>query len=85
MQRADSVNTVVLIVLSLSCVFAQEAEPASRVYTQSSKSVFLIILKSVSGDLVGQATGFSITGNRIVTNEHVVERLTLTSERSGWA
>ena len=37
-----------------------------------SKSVFLIVVKSPTGEIVGQATGFAVDGNRIVTNEHVV-------------
>jgi ABC-type antimicrobial peptide transport system permease subunit len=46
-------------------------------YAANSKSVFLIVLKSPTGEIAGQATGFAVDGNRIVMNEHVAiqERL----------
>ena len=51
---------------------AQEPEPASRVYAQAAKSVFLISVRSATGEPLAQATGFLIPDNRIVTNNHVI-------------
>lgn len=72
-------NYLKWIVLSLFiytsiCLFtlAQNENQASRVYAKSSKSVLLLIIKSFKGDIIGQATGFVVTGGKIITNEHVV-------------
>ncbi|MRR39229.1 serine protease, partial [bacterium] len=51
---------------------AQESSTASRVFAGTSKSVLLLIVKSPDGVVLGQGTGFVVTGGRIVTNEHVV-------------
>jgi len=71
MEPKNCLKALSILALSLAPALAQE-EPASRVYTAASKSVFLIIVKSANGDAVAQATGFSVEGNRIITNEHVV-------------
>lgn len=51
---------------------SQEADRASKIYADSSKSVFLLLVKSDAGQVVAQGTGFVVTDGRIVTNEHVV-------------
>jgi hypothetical protein len=54
-------------------VFAQQNDPASRVYDRSSRSVFLIVIRSTStGEPIARGTGFLIANNRIVTNQHVI-------------
>jgi tetratricopeptide (TPR) repeat protein len=65
-------RVLALLGFVLATTAGQENEPASRVYAQASNSVFMIIVKSSDGKTVGQATGFSVAGNRIITNEHVV-------------
>jgi tetratricopeptide (TPR) repeat protein len=52
-------------------LLAQDASRASQIYADSSKSVFVLIAKSEKGDVVGQGTGFLVSGGRIITNEHV--------------
>lgn len=51
---------------------AQEPDRASKVYSESSKSVLLLIARTETGEVVGQGSGFVIAGGKIVTNEHVV-------------
>jgi len=49
----------------------QEADPGSKLYADYSKSVFLLVVKSNTGEIFGQGTGFLVEGGKIVTNEHV--------------
>ncbi len=68
-----SVSRAFLCVLA-GCfqIVAQQNDPATRVYAQASKSVFLIVIRSAAGEPIAQGTGFLVTGGRIVTNQHVV-------------
>jgi tetratricopeptide (TPR) repeat protein len=74
MWKSDmKVLPVVLLVGGMcSRLLCQEADRASKIYADSSKSVFLLVIKSETGDVVGQGTGFLVHGGKIVTNEHVV-------------
>src|SRR5438876_6985 len=73
MEPFTPLKTLTLLIVAVAaCGLGQETEPASRVYAQASKSVFMISITSETGKPTGQATGFSIAGNKIVTNEHVV-------------
>ncbi len=49
----------------------QQRDNASEIYTKNSKSVLILVVKSESGQTVAQASGFVVTGGKIVTNEHV--------------
>jgi tetratricopeptide (TPR) repeat protein len=51
---------------------SQEGDRASKIYADSSKSVFLLLVKSDAGQIVAQGTGFVVADGKIVTNEHVV-------------
>jgi tetratricopeptide (TPR) repeat protein len=50
---------------------AQDPDRAAKIYADSSKSVFLLIVKSETGEPVAQGTGFLVSGGKIVTNQHV--------------
>jgi S1-C subfamily serine protease len=50
---------------------AQQSD-AQRIYSQSSKSVLLIFVKSADSKIVAQGTGFLVEGGKIITNIHVV-------------
>ncbi len=63
---------VLALVGTGSRLLCQEADRAAKIYADSSKSIFLIVVKSEAGDVVGQGTGFLVQGGKIVTNEHVV-------------
>ena len=63
---------IALICLATGPVIAQQNDPASRVYEQASKSVFLIVIRSPAGEPIARGTGFLIADNKIVTNQHVV-------------
>ena len=52
--------------------FSQQGDPASRVYEKASKSVFLIIIRSNTGEPIARGTGFLVSDGKIVTNQHVV-------------
>jgi tetratricopeptide (TPR) repeat protein len=62
----------VLLGIGTLPVVAQPSDTASRVYEKTSKSVFLIIIRSGTGELIARGTGFLISNNQIVTNQHVV-------------
>ena len=73
-------------------LLCQDSDRASKIYSDSSKSVFLLIVKSSAGQVIGQGSGFLVQGGKIVTNEHVARagnisidlgtvRLPLTIER----
>lgn len=49
-----------------------QVDTASNVYEKASKSVFLIVIRSQSGEPVARGSGFLVAGNKIVTNQHVV-------------
>ncbi|MBI1789460.1 MAG: peptidylprolyl isomerase [Acidobacteria bacterium] len=51
---------------------AQDADRASKIYAEASKSVLLLLVRSEKGEVVGQGTGFVVAGGKILTNEHVV-------------
>lgn len=51
---------------------AQTADVAAKIYADSSKSVFLLIVKSETGEAIAQGTGFLVTGGKLITNRHVV-------------
>src|SRR5438128_6556867 len=53
-------------------LLCQDLDQGSKIYANSSKSVFLLVVKSKSGDVVAQGTGFLVQGGKIITNEHVV-------------
>ncbi len=53
-------------------VFGQEADPASKIYAKTAKSVLLILLRSTDSRIVAQGTGFLVEGGKIITNEHVI-------------
>lgn len=53
---------------------AQDSERASRIFSESSQSVLLLLIRSEKGEVIGQGTGFVVAGGRVVTNEHVVHR-----------
>lgn len=60
--------------VALSCLphlWAQQSD-AARIYSQSSKSVLLIFVKSADSKIVAQGTGFLVQGGKIITNKHVV-------------
>jgi tetratricopeptide (TPR) repeat protein len=50
----------------------QQLDTASRVYEKASKSVFLIVIRSSTGEPIARGTGFLNADNKIVTNQHVV-------------
>jgi len=50
---------------------AQAPDLAAKIYADSSKSVFLLIVKSEKGEAIAQGTGFLVSGGKIVTNQHV--------------
>ena len=64
--------TIAIVCLAASQAVAQQNDPASRVYEQASKSVFLIIIRSAAGEAIARGSGFLIADNKIVTNQHVV-------------
>jgi tetratricopeptide (TPR) repeat protein len=68
-MRILSLLSVVLAPLSQA--WAQQSD-AARIYSQSSKSVLLIFVKSANSKVVAQGTGFLVDGGKIVTNKHVV-------------
>ena len=75
MWRLHSMVRTVLVLALVgfsSRLLCQEADRASKIYADSSKSVFLLVVRSEAGDVVGQGTGFLVQGGKIVTNEHVV-------------
>lgn len=51
---------------------AKNPDQASKIYAESSKSVLMIVVRSESGEVVGQGSGFVVAGGKVVTNEHVV-------------
>lgn len=69
-----TVANFLVLALAGTCprILAQETDRASKVYAEASKSVFLLVVKSENGDVIGQGSGFLVQGGRIVTNEHVV-------------
>lgn len=72
MKSRHGLAAIASLGIALQWGLAQDADTAAKLYAANSKSIFLIVLKSPSGEIVGQATGFAIDRNRIVTNEHVV-------------
>lgn len=52
-------------------VRAQQSD-AEKIYSQSSRSVLLIFVKSADSKIVAQGTGFLVQGGKIITNKHVV-------------
>jgi tetratricopeptide (TPR) repeat protein len=52
-------------------MWAQQPD-AAKIYSQSSKSVLLIFVKSADSKVVAQGTGFLVEGGKIITNNHVV-------------
>lgn len=75
-RRAAKLALCVPLILSWGCVWlplaAQDADRASKVYAEAAKSVLLLLVRSEKGEVIGQGTGFVVTGGKIVTNEHVV-------------
>ena len=63
--------TFSLFFLVSSQINAQQSDIATRIYSQASKSVVLIVTRSGS-DLVAQGTGFLVADGKVITNEHVV-------------
>jgi len=52
----------------------QDDAQAARIYKNCASSVLFLTVKSETGEVVGQATGFVIKGGTIVTNEHVTRK-----------
>ena len=66
-------SLVVLLLARLGPpVRGQETEPGSTVYAKASKSVYLVLVESKQGTVVGQGTGFLVADGKVITNEHVV-------------
>jgi hypothetical protein len=61
---------VTLMCLSLA-MWAQDPADARKLYAESAKSVLLLVVKSDTGQLIGQGSGFVIAGGKVLTNEHV--------------
>jgi tetratricopeptide (TPR) repeat protein len=55
----------------VSPVWAQQLD-ATKIYSQYSKSVMLIFMKSADSKIVSQGTGFLVPGGKIITNKHVI-------------
>jgi tetratricopeptide (TPR) repeat protein len=64
-------------------VFGQQPDTAAKIYAQAAKSVLVILVKSPSGQVVAQGTGFLIEGGKIVTNEHVIKGGTVVVDLGG--
>jgi S1-C subfamily serine protease len=66
-------STVLVLTLAGAgpLLLGQDADRASKIYADYCKSVFLLVVKSESGDVAAQGTGFLVEGGKIVTNEHV--------------
>lgn len=65
-----------LIIFSLAAIpiaVGQDSGVAPKIFADNSESVFLITVRSDSGDVVGEATGFIIKDGKILTNKHVVD------------
>jgi S1-C subfamily serine protease len=74
MEIAKGARIIVLLFLALSHlpqVWAQQSD-AAKIYSQYSKSVLLIFVKSADSKIVAQGTGFLVEGGKIITNKHVV-------------
>jgi hypothetical protein len=56
---------------TLTVTHAQGLGGGTKIYKQNADSVFLLLVKSDSGDFVAQGSGFLIKGQKIVTNAHV--------------
>jgi Flp pilus assembly protein TadD len=63
---------IAFVCLAAGHAVAQQRDPASRVYEQASKSVFLIVIRSAAGEPIARGSGFLIADNKIITNQHVV-------------
>src|ERR1017187_2234365 len=80
-------GTLILSLLSVTLaplppMWAQQAD-AARIYSQSSKSVLLIFVKSADSQIVAQGTGFLVEGGKIITNKHVVREGTALIDLGG--
>jgi tetratricopeptide (TPR) repeat protein len=60
-----------VVAVPFQLVLAQERDLGTEIYSTASPSVFLLIAKDDAGNAVAQGSGFLISGNRIVTNQHV--------------
>src|SRR5260370_37254301 len=68
----SKLGALLLALCSLPQLGAQQTD-AAKIYSQSSNSVLLILLKSVDSKIVAQGTGFLVEGGKIITNKHVVQ------------
>jgi hypothetical protein len=66
-----SVYLIVVFAGTSMMLRAQDADRAAKIYADSSKSVFLLIIKSDKGEAIAQGTGFLVPGGKIITNQHV--------------
>ena len=71
-KRARNLGLLFAALSLLPRAEAQQSE-ATKIYSQSSKSVLLIFVKSADSKIVAQGTGFLVGGGKIITNKHVVE------------
>jgi hypothetical protein len=73
--KAGQILDILVVSLSVSTapqVHAQQFD-AADIYSQSSKSVLSIVVKSAGSTIVAQSTSFLVAGGKIVTNKHVVQ------------
>ena len=75
MEIAKSRSTLgvsLLALCSLPRLCGQQSD-AAMIYSQSSNSVLLILIKSADSKIVAQGTGFLVEDGKIITNKHVVQ------------
>ncbi len=81
-MHCKKVRAYLLFIASLCLSFTpphsllgqQGEDQASKIFRDCSKSVLLLIVKSPEGEVLAQASGFIITGGKIVTNNHVIRQ-----------
>lgn len=75
-----SKSVFLLAVLTIAAAFvaqdaiSQDEAQAAKIYKSCSGSVLFLTVKSETGEILGQASGFVIQGGLIVTNEHVARK-----------
>ena len=71
LRSVQSVHLVALLASISLPDLAQNVDRASQIYSDSSKTVFLLVIKSPQGESIAQGSGFLVANRKIVTNEHV--------------
>lgn len=74
----NAMNTLVRILLILLMVGsisvpAQQTDRGRRIYKDCAGGVFLLYVKSASGELIAQGSGFLVASKKIITNAHVAK------------